>query len=317
MSLDIGGLGVVVVVVRYWNTEMCRHRQLALKKKILLLLVPGIKPTTFWSWVWCSPSELSPPPKQSETLYLPSYYIIHQSCLHSATKASCVYNKTHLLPHKVPPPPPHSLRSVTGRPTLHTGPADCFKVSVLMMSTCSSCGGLWSHPEYAAAPWKSIPTTFQLHSIQEKVMDRWWRNVLELYHPLQYKLFMCNSARTASSVQSLPKLIMLGKQRSTHTKPKTSIRNVDVRKTDPVKFSLWRLQLKHSEWHWCREWTCPAASRSCDRWPAPGLSGRTRGCEGPTATSLKAHSHSPETTKLALHIFQPTTVYYKYRGISW
>ena len=41
------------------------------------------------------------------------------------------------------------------------------------------------------------------------------------------------------------------------------------------------------------------ASRSCDRWPAPGLSGRTRGCEGPTATSLKAHSHSPETTKLA------------------
>ena len=31
-----------------------QHRTLTLEKKILTPLLPGIKPVTFWSWIWCS-----------------------------------------------------------------------------------------------------------------------------------------------------------------------------------------------------------------------------------------------------------------------
>ena len=36
----------------YWNKG--QHRMLTLEKEILPLLLPGLEPVTFWSWVWCS-----------------------------------------------------------------------------------------------------------------------------------------------------------------------------------------------------------------------------------------------------------------------
>ena len=43
-----------------WNGHrMSQHRKLTLEKKILPLLLPGLKVTTFRSWVWCSTNTLS------------------------------------------------------------------------------------------------------------------------------------------------------------------------------------------------------------------------------------------------------------------
>ena len=37
-----------------WYQNKSQHRKLTLEKEILLLLLLGLKPTTFQSWVWCS-----------------------------------------------------------------------------------------------------------------------------------------------------------------------------------------------------------------------------------------------------------------------
>ena len=43
-------------VTRGWNRyqNKSQHRKLTLEKKILLPLLVGLEPTTFWWWVWCS-----------------------------------------------------------------------------------------------------------------------------------------------------------------------------------------------------------------------------------------------------------------------
>ena len=52
-------------VMQGWNGYwlLCQLRKLTLKKKILPPLLPGLKPMTFWSWVWCCTTELPPLPK--------------------------------------------------------------------------------------------------------------------------------------------------------------------------------------------------------------------------------------------------------------
>ena len=44
------------VITQGWNTygNKSQHRKLTLEKKILLLLLQGLEPATFHSWVWCS-----------------------------------------------------------------------------------------------------------------------------------------------------------------------------------------------------------------------------------------------------------------------
>ena len=50
------GLLHVTAVTQGWNRyqNKSQHRKLALEKKILLPLLQGFEPMTFWSQVWCS-----------------------------------------------------------------------------------------------------------------------------------------------------------------------------------------------------------------------------------------------------------------------
>ena len=43
----------------HWSIQS-QHKKLTLEKKTLPLLLPGLEPATFWSWGWCSTTELSP-----------------------------------------------------------------------------------------------------------------------------------------------------------------------------------------------------------------------------------------------------------------
>lgn len=46
-------------------------------------------------------------------------------------------------------------------------------------------------------------------------------------------------------------------------------------------------------WPWCREWSDPVASRSCDMWLEREPSSKTQECVARITRSLRAHLHSP------------------------
>lgn len=56
---------------------------------------------------------------------------------------------------------------------------------------------------------------------------------------------------------------------------------------------LWHHRHSAIVWLRCREWTCPVASHSYDKWPVPEQSGKTLGCGVQRATWQGAHPHSP------------------------